>query len=299
MASNTLQIKRSATYDGTGNPSTLAYGELAWSNANQKLFVGKQTDNGGTVGAYHIASLADITGGNGIDATLSSGLANNSVSLAISASVAGDGLAHSSGVLSVGVDDSSIETNSDALRVKAGGVTNTMLAGSITNANITNSKIVVTDGSTASDIDLGGTLTFAGISTETTVAQSGGTVTIGLPDDITVGGVLTVTGNLVVSGTTTTVNSNTVTVDDPIFTIGGDTAPASDDSKDRGMEFRWHNGSSAKVGFFGFDRNDTTFRYIPDATNTSEVFSGSVGNAQFASIQATAITDATIECGTF
>ena len=42
--------------------------------------------------------------------------------------LAGDGLAVSSGVLAVGVDDSSIEINSDALRVKAQGITNAMLA---------------------------------------------------------------------------------------------------------------------------------------------------------------------------
>jgi hypothetical protein len=44
---------------------------------------------------------------------------------------AGVGLAKSGNTLSVGVDDSSIEINSDALRVKASGITNAMLAGSI------------------------------------------------------------------------------------------------------------------------------------------------------------------------
>lgn len=88
---------------------------------------------------------------------------------------------------------------------------------------------------------------------------------------------LTVTGNLVVNGTTTTVNSTTVTLDDPIITLGGDTAPASDDSKDRGVEFRWHNGTVAKIGFFGFDDSTGKFTFIPDATNTSEVFSGTKG----------------------
>ena len=44
---------------------------------------------------------------------------------------AGVGLAKSGNTLSVGVDDSSKEINSDALRVKAAGVTNAMLAGSI------------------------------------------------------------------------------------------------------------------------------------------------------------------------
>lgn len=89
---------------------------------------------------------------------------------------------------------------------------------------------------------------------------------------------ITVDGNLTVNGTTTTVNSTTVTIDDPIFTLGGDSAPVTDDNKDRGIEFRWHNGSTAKVGFFGFDDSTGRFTFIPDATNTSEVFSGTQGD---------------------
>lgn len=92
-----------------------------------------------------------------------------------------------------------------------------------------------------------------------------------------VGGNLTVTGNLTVNGTTVTVNSTTTTLDDPILTLGGDTAPAADDNKDRGVEFRWHNGSVAKIGFFGFDDSTGKFTFIPDATNSSEVFSGTTG----------------------
>lgn len=96
-------------------------------------------------------------------------------------------------------------------------------------------------------------------------------------NNLTVSGNVTVGGDLIVNGTTTTVNSTTVTIDDPIFTLGGDTAPATDDNKDRGIEFRWHNGTSAKVGFFGFDDSTGKFTFIPDATNTSEVFSGTTG----------------------
>ena len=107
---------------------------------------------------------------------------------------------------------------------------------------------------------------------------------------VNVGGNLAVTGNLTINGTTTTVNSTTVTVDDPIFTLGGDSAPGSDDNKDRGIEFRWHNGSAAKVGFFGYDDSASVFTFIPDATNTSEVFSGSAGNVSFGSITGTGLT---------
>lgn len=298
MASNTLQIKRSTTWNSNTDPSSLSYGEVAWSNHSKKLFVGRQTDSGGTTAPFHLSTLNDIIAGNGITATLESGDADNRTTIAIADSVAGDGLGHSSGVLSVNVDDSSIETNSDALRVKASGITNAMLAGSITNAKITNSKIVVTDGSNASDIDLGATLTFAGVNNETDVSQSSGTVSVGIVSNPTLTGNVTVTGNLTVSGSTTTVNSTTVTIDDPIFTLGGDTAPGSDDNKDRGIEFRWYSGS-AKMGFFGMDDTDSTFKFIPDSTQSNEQYSGTVGNAQFASVKATAVTDATIECGSF
>lgn len=114
--------------------------------------------------------------------------------------------------------------------------------------------------------------------------NNGDTVTIGLPNDVTIGNNLTVTndvtvtGDLTVNGTTTTVNSNTVTVDDPVFTLGGDTAPASDDNKDRGIEFRYHDGSSAKLGFFGYDDSEDKFTFLTSATNSSEVFSGTKGN---------------------
>ncbi len=298
MASNTLQVKRSSSYNSTSDPSSLSYGEIAWSNNNEKLFVGKQTDSNGTTNPFHLSTLKDIIAGDGITKAVQSGDADNRVTLAIASSVAGDGLGHASGVLSVNVDDSSIETNSDTLRVKALGITNAMLAGGIANSKITNAKVVVTDGSTPSDIALGGTLTFAGVANETDVSQSGGTVTYGIVSNPTLTGNVTITGNLQVDGTTTTVNSTTVTIDDPIFTLGGDGSGTNDD-KDRGVEFKWHNGTTSKVGFFGMDDTDNVFRYIPDATNTSEVFSGSVGNAEFASVKATAVTDATIDCGSF
>jgi len=102
-----------------------------------------------------------------------------------------------------------------------------------------------------------------------------------------------VTGTLTVNGSTTTVNSTTVTIDDPIFTLGGDGDAASDDGKDRGIEFKYYN-EAAKVGFFGMDDSDSQcFVYIPDATNTSEVFSGTLGNAKFGTVTATLSGNAT------
>ncbi len=110
------------------------------------------------------------------------------------------------------------------------------------------------------------------------VVKSGSTPTTALTFS---GANATFAGDLTVNGTTTTINSSTLTVDDPIITLGGDSAPGSDDNKDRGVEFRYHTGSAAKVGFFGFDDSATAFTFVPDATNSSEVFSGTVGNVVF------------------
>lgn len=110
--------------------------------------------------------------------------------------------------------------------------------------------------------------------TDSAKLQLGDTLTIGLPDDVTIGRHLTVTGNLVVNGATTSVNSTTVTIDDPVFTLGGDTAPSTDDNKDRGIEFRYHDGTDARLGFFGYDDSKQRFSFLTAATNNSEVFSG-------------------------
>ena len=60
----------------------------------------------------------------------------------------------------------------------------------------------------------------------------------------------------------------------------------SDDNKDRGIEFRYHNGS---VGFFGFDDSTGKFTFISDVPQTTQVlFSGSVyGDVAFGGIAGT------------
>ena len=137
-------------------------------------------------------------------------------------------------------------------------------------------------------------ITVAGTANETTVVtnntnnnklQLGNTLTIGLPDDVTIGNDLTVSGDLIVNGSTTTVNSTTVTIDDPVFTLGGDAAPTSDDNKDRGIEFRYHDGTNAKLGFFGYDDSTGLFTFLTTAANNSEVFSGTKGSLDIGDIK--------------
>jgi hypothetical protein len=118
--------------------------------------------------------------------------------------------------------------------------------------------------------------------TASTVSSSTGTGTlvvtggVGIGGAVNIGGAVIIGGNLTVNGTTTTVNSTTTTLDDPIITLGGDTAPASDDNKDRGVEFRYFD-TAARIGFFGYDDSSGKFAFLTNATNASEVFSGTKG----------------------
>ena len=150
-------------------------------------------------------------------------------------------------------------TNADTLYFVTGGVLqatiDTATGLTVNNLNIDNNTISTTTG----DLYLDPGQTGAGSPT----------------------GNVVIYGNLNVMGTTTTIDSTTITVDDPVFTLGGDTAPSTDDNKDRGIEFRWHNGTTAKTGFFGYDDSASRFKFIPDATNVSEVFSGSAGDVEF------------------
>ena len=84
----------------------------------------------------------------------------------------------------------------------------------------------------------------------------------------------TLAGNLTVNGTTTTVNSTTLAVVDPVIhlqTASGGGALTGDTNKDVGIAMQYHNGSAAKNAFLGFDDSDGKLMFVNDATITNEV----------------------------
>ena len=150
---------------------------------------------------------------------------------------------------------------------------NTDIDGSLTVDGAIDFNATTLDIDATDDIDIDTTDTTGGIAIGT--ANSGVPVSIGhTTSEVTVNDNLTVTGDLTVSGTTTTVNSTTVAIADPIFEIGAD---GSDDNLDRGIKMKYNAGGAAKFAFMGFDESDNKFTLIPDATDTSNVFSGSIG----------------------
>ena len=147
-----------------------------------------------------------------------------------------------------------------ALTIGAGTVENSMLAGSISNSNLANSSITVSDGSASTAIALGNTLTFSGTSQEVDVSESSGTVTVGLPSNVTIGNNLTVSGNLTVTGTTTQTGSTTTDSNFQGFTSGN-----TGNSTDFGFYGKYVEGGTTKYSGLFFDAStDNTFRLFAD-----------------------------------
>jgi len=113
------------------------------------------------------------------------------------------------------------------------------------------------------DVTIGNDLTV------TTDLQVNGNTVLGnaTTDTVTTGGDLIVGRNLTVQGTTTTVDSTTVAIGDTMFELAKDTSSA--DGLDRGIRFKYHNGSAVKDGFFGLDIQTQRFVFTKD-----EDFSG-------------------------
>ena len=309
---NTIQIKRHSSNTDTSAPSSLLSGELALSQAGKKLYVGRH--NNSSVEVFHLPTLQDITYGNGVSGTIASGSDDNSVTVAVDvtdsnifgttsakgiAQFNSDNFAVSSGVVTIkdnGVILGTETTGSYVASLVAGtgiALSNNSGEGATPTVAIDTSSSPTVAGITAGNIKVGVTAD-GEIDTSSgnlVIDSAGGTVQV---DDN-----LTVTGNLTVNGTTTTVNSTTITIDDPIMTLGGDSAPGSDDNKDRGVLAQYYD-SSAKKMFLGMDdSNSHRFTYIPVATESSGVISGSVGDCQFATGYFTAISGATVDGGTF
>ena len=129
------------------------------------------------------------------------------------------------------------------------------------------------------------TLTIAGTSNEVETSASGQTVTIGLPNDVTIGQDLTVTRNLYVNGSTTQINVDTLTVDDPLISTGtvSSAAPSSDLAKDLGILMNYYTGGAAKLASVYWDNSEARMVMASVVTESSNVL--------------TATTRATVEIG--
>ena len=195
------------------------------------------------------------------------------------------------------VDVPNVDVNASTVDiVTSGGSDAVTVTSATTNVNSNTVNVIGKNGTADATVNITGILNVDNLRLDgNTIYTTDGSNTLYLdPAPMNnIGGVVVIKGDLQVDGTTTTINSTQVTIDDPIFILGGDTTPTTDDNLDRGIEFKWHNGTSAKLGFFGFDDSENEFIFIPDATDTAAVISGTNGNAALGKLRLTDSTAST------
>lgn len=132
---NGNQIKELVVDHKSGSQPTTGYhGQLIFRSDQNKVYLNTSTNTSSPswldITSGDITSVA-VNAGEGLEVESGSASASTgdfSVTLGLAAAVAGDGLSYTSGVLAVGVDDSTIELSGDAVRVKDNGITLDKLA---------------------------------------------------------------------------------------------------------------------------------------------------------------------------
>lgn len=124
-----------------------------------------------------------------------------------------------------------------------------------------------------------------------------GTAGITVDRDLNVGGNAVITGNLTVNGTTTTVNSNEVSIGDSVLVLNSDETGTP--SQDAGIEIERGTSTNVKVLWnestdrWSFTNNGSTYYNIPNSTEY-DLYSVSAGTAASgANLTITAATNGT------
>ena len=141
------------------------------------------------------------------------------------------------------------------------------------------------------------TLTISGTSNEVETSASNQSITIGLPNNVTVSNNLTVSGNLYVNGSTTQVNTATTTIEDQLLDLGmvDGSVPSSDLNKDIGVLFNYYTDAAKKAAVYW---DDSTSRIVvsADVSESSGVLTNNTGGAlEVASLYVSGCTGSTNE----
>lgn len=242
---NVLQIKKNTWNGGAGAPNanTLRYGELAWDNTSNTLYIGKKT--GVTTGSPPA---------NGGDATTAYKVLPDATSSVL-------------GIASFSTNN--FVVNSGAVQIKDLGIAREEIAADAINGSKIADLAVASEHIADNAVALGTKTTgnYAGSVTGTTneievtgSAGEGTAFTIGLPNDVVI------QGNLTVEGTTTSIESTEVNIDDknivlahnetgsPATAVGLNGAGITLGSPSSGTapSLTWNNSSS--IDYFEFSK---------------------------------------------
>jgi hypothetical protein len=238
----TLTSDQTVTGNKTFSGTTIVATPTANGHAATKLYVDSAVAS--------VATAFTVSGDSGSNQTITSG----SDTLTISGGV---------GLSSVGSNTDTLTINLDNTAVTAATYGNASSVGTFTvdaQGRLTNavSTSISITGSQISDLGTAAVTSITGTSNEITVSGTGsgpwtGAVTIGLPDDVTIGNTLTVTGDLVVNGNTTTLNTATLVVEDKNIVLANVETPTDTTADGAGISvlgattktFNWVDATDA------------------------------------------------------
>ncbi len=213
-------------------------------------------------------------------------------------SISGDATIANTGVLTIAnnaVENAMLADNAvDTAELASDAVTTAKITnGNVTNAKLANSTITIAADSGSNDaVALGETLTFAGTSNEIDTTVTGNQIQIGLPDNVTIAGTLTV------NGSTTTIESSTLVVEDPLISLAKDNTSAN--SVDVGIYGTYASSGTKYKGMFSDASNSDVFTFFKNnATAPTTTVDVSDSSYALAGIKCASVDGATIDGGTY
>ena len=256
----TLKIRRRASSGSAGSPSALKSGELAFNevSATNTLFYGYGDDGSGNAtsieaiagaGAYTTLSTAQTISGN---KTFTGTVSLGSATLQ---GITTDVINEVNNLFYTDARARSAVSVTSGTGLSYNSSTGVFALGSIPNTSLANQGVTFTNGTTSFANNLGETVTIQGTNNEVEVGSSSAsrTLTIGLPNDVTISNDLTVNGDLVVNGTTTTLSTTEVAVEDRNIVLGNTSTPTDTTADGGGItlkgasdyEIKWVNSTNS------------------------------------------------------
>jgi hypothetical protein len=321
---NTIQIKR-----GTGVPSSgLSAGEPLYNTSDSRFWIASNSTTANWIGAPildedDMASNSDkkLATQQSIKAYVTSQveakdafseLTDTNISTPQSGqipvydgtnswdniSVGGDATMNGSGQLTIAdnaITNAKMADDSvDSAEIADGAIDTAHIADSqVTNAKLANSSVTISADSGSNDsLALGETLTLAGTSGEVETTVTNNQVQIGLPNNVTIA------GNLTVNGTTTTIESSTIAVEDPLISLAKDNT--SSDAVDIGFYGAYSSSGTKYTGMFSDADNSHVFTFFKNnSTAPTATVDTSDTNYALAGIKCDSVDGATIDGGSY
>ena len=236
----TLTGNQTITGNKTFSGTTIVPAPTANTHAATKLYVDSVVSG--------VSGSITIAGDGGTNQTV-----NLNDTLTISGGTGLSSVASATDTLTINLDNTTVVANPYGNASNVGTFT-VDAQGRLTAAG--NIAISIT-GSQISDLGTAFVTSATGTSNEITVSGTGtgpytGAITIGLPDDVTIGNTLTVTGDLIVNGNTTTLNTATLTVEDKNIVLANVATPTNTTANGAGLTvlgdtsktLNWVNGGA-------------------------------------------------------